>query len=101
MEYTYIVMFKQSKVSGVQIKKSKICQRLAFSVFFSSFKGFAAVHLSVREGHMTCLRHLVTADADVNVPDGKSGYTALHHATDCENLGIVGYLLLEVSPLIQ
>ena len=37
MEYTYIVMFKQSKVSGVQIKKSKICHSLAFSVFSRIF----------------------------------------------------------------
>ena len=45
---------------------------------------------------MPCLRLLVTAGADVNAQERKSGRTALHLAVERDNISLAGCLLLEV-----
>ncbi|CAH1247176.1 NFKB1 [Branchiostoma lanceolatum] len=62
-----------------------------------NFEGFTPVHLAVMAGSLGALKELVTGQTDVNVPDGKSGRTALHHAVENENLAITGYLILEAG----
>ncbi|XP_078577354.1 nuclear factor NF-kappa-B p105 subunit-like [Branchiostoma floridae x Branchiostoma japonicum] len=62
-----------------------------------NFEGFTPVHLAVMASNLGALKELVMAKVDVNVPDGKSGRTALHHAVENENLAITGYLILEAG----
>jgi ankyrin repeat protein len=47
-------------------------------------------------GSVDMLRLLVHGKADVDLPDGKSGRTALHHAVELDDLPVAGFLLLEV-----
>ncbi|XP_078659378.1 nuclear factor NF-kappa-B p105 subunit-like isoform X2 [Branchiostoma floridae x Branchiostoma belcheri] len=62
-----------------------------------NFEGFTPVHLAVMASNLGALKELVMAKVEVNVPDGKSGRTALHHAVENENLAITGYLILEAG----
>ena len=50
-----------------------------------------------QSGNVDMLRTLIYAQADVNLPDGKSGKTALHHAVDNNDLPVAGFLLTEVT----
>ena len=59
--------------------------------------GFTPLHLAASSCNLKCVKILTLAGADVNVQDGKSGSTALHHAVENDNLPIIGYLILEVS----
>ena len=60
--------------------------------------GFSALHLAVLGGHLSCIKLLMNIGrANVNLADGRSGKTALHHAVETDNLAIVGHLILEVS----
>ena len=59
--------------------------------------GYSPLHLAVLGGHLAVVKLLVAAKADVNQPDGRSGRVALHHAAEDANVGITGFLVLEVS----
>jgi ankyrin repeat protein len=45
------------------------------------------------------MKLLVWAKAQVNLPDGKSGRTPLHHAVEADDLSLAAYLILEVISL--
>lgn len=59
--------------------------------------GYTPVHLAAQSGNVDMLKILVHGCANVDVPDGKSGRTALHHAVELDDLPVAGYLLMEVS----
>lgn len=59
----------------------------------ADFSGLYPVHLAVRKGGERCLRVLVEAGARVNMPEQKSGCTALHLAVK-ENLYKVACTLI-------
>ena len=52
--------------------------------------------MAVIGGHLSCVKMLVAAGAEVDQPDGTSGRTPLHHAVEADNVAIAGHLLLEV-----
>ncbi|RUS85575.1 hypothetical protein EGW08_006658 [Elysia chlorotica] len=62
---------------------------------YLNFDGYSPVHLAAQSGNVNMLRTLIYAQADVNLPDGKSGKTALHHAVDSNDLPVAGFLLTE------
>ena len=64
---------------------------------FVSDSGYTPVHLAAQSSNVDMLRLLVHGRADVDVPDGKSGRTALHHAVELDDLPVAGFLLMEVS----
>ena len=43
------------------------------------------------------MKLLVHGKADVNLPDGKSGKTPLHHVVEVDELSIAAYLILQVK----
>ena len=65
--------------------------------FIIHFAGYAPIHLAVQKSNVDMLRILVRGQADVDMPDGKSGRTPLHHAVELDDLPVAGFLLLEVS----
>ncbi|KAK3787613.1 hypothetical protein RRG08_034316 [Elysia crispata] len=62
---------------------------------YLNYDGYSPVHLVAQSGNVDMLRTLIYAQADVNLPDGKSGKTALHHAVDNNDLPVAGFLLTE------
>lgn len=64
---------------------------------FLSDSGYTPVHLAAQSSNVDMLRLLVHGRADVDVADGKSGRTALHHAVELDDLPVAGFLLMEVS----
>ncbi|XP_032876238.1 nuclear factor NF-kappa-B p105 subunit isoform X1 [Amblyraja radiata] len=59
--------------------------------------GLAPIHLAVMANSLASLRQLLTTGADVNGPDQCSGRTALHLATEMDNVSLAGSLLLQVG----
>ncbi|XP_041362807.1 nuclear factor NF-kappa-B p105 subunit-like [Gigantopelta aegis] len=64
---------------------------------YLNYEGFTPVHLAAQHGDVAMLRTLVYGQANVNVADGKSGRTALHHAVEADDLPMAGYLLMETN----
>ncbi|CAG5129174.1 unnamed protein product, partial [Candidula unifasciata] len=64
---------------------------------YLNYDGYSPVHLAALTGNVEMLRTLVFGQADVELPDGKSGKTALHHAVDNDDLPVAGYLLMEAG----
>lgn len=60
---------------------------------FYSDPGLYPLHLAVRKGGERCLRVLAEAGAKINMPEQKSGCTALHLAVK-ENLFKVAHTLI-------
>ena len=58
------------------------------------------MHMVAQSGNVNMLRTLIYAQADINLPDGKSGKTALHHAVDNNDLPVAGFLLTEVTCIL-
>ncbi|KAL8616973.1 hypothetical protein ACOMHN_041891 [Nucella lapillus] len=59
--------------------------------------GYSPVHLAAQVGNVDILRLLVHGKANVNMADGKSGRTALHHAVEQDDLPVAGFLLMEAN----
>ncbi|OCT97186.1 hypothetical protein XELAEV_18009414mg [Xenopus laevis] len=57
--------------------------------------GLNPVHVAVLANCMLCLRLLISAGADVNAQEQKSGKSALHLAVEQDNISLAGCLLLE------
>ncbi|XP_063774390.1 nuclear factor NF-kappa-B p105 subunit [Pseudophryne corroboree] len=57
--------------------------------------GLNAVHVAVIENSLSCLRLLISARADVNAQEKKSGRTPLHLAVEQDIISLAGCLLLE------
>ncbi|KAM4810137.1 nuclear factor NF-kappa-B p105 subunit [Rhinophrynus dorsalis] len=58
-------------------------------------EGRNPIHVAVIENSMSCLRLMISADADVNACEKKSGRTALHLAVEQDDISLAGCLLLE------
>ncbi|XP_053559471.1 nuclear factor NF-kappa-B p105 subunit isoform X2 [Bombina bombina] len=57
--------------------------------------GLTALHVAVIANSMPCLRLMLTAGANVNAQEQKSGRSALHLAVEQDNVSLAGCLLLE------
>lgn len=68
---------------------------------YLNYDGYSPVHMVAQTGNVDMLRTLIYAQADVNVPDGKSGKTALHHAVDNNDLPVAGFLLTEAKTFVN
>ncbi|XP_076454433.1 nuclear factor NF-kappa-B p105 subunit-like [Babylonia areolata] len=64
---------------------------------YLNYDGYSPVHLATLRGSVEMLRLLVHGHADVDVGDGKSGRTALHHAVENDDLPVAGFLLMEAK----
>ncbi|KAG8548493.1 hypothetical protein GDO81_025243, partial [Engystomops pustulosus] len=58
-------------------------------------EGLNAVHEAVMANSMACLRLMISAKADVNAQEKKSGRSPLHLAVEQDNISLAGCLLLE------
>lgn len=59
--------------------------------------GLCAIHLAVLANQLQSLRELLVAGANVEAQERSSGRTALHLATESDNVSLAGCLLLEVK----
>lgn len=59
--------------------------------------GLCAIHLAVLANQLRSLRELLEAGANVEAQERSSGRTALHLATEGDNVSLAGCLLLEVT----
>nr|XP_057920400.1 nuclear factor NF-kappa-B p105 subunit [Doryrhamphus excisus] len=57
--------------------------------------GLCAIHLAVLANQLASLRELLEGGANVEAQERSSGRTALHLATECDNVSLAGCLLLE------
>ncbi|ELU08708.1 hypothetical protein CAPTEDRAFT_181359 [Capitella teleta] len=75
-------------------RKAKDTARNALDML--NFEGFSALHLAVLRDDAKCVKLLIESKlVSVNLPDGRSGRTALHHAVDIESMPIVGQLVID------
>ncbi|XP_073495254.1 nuclear factor NF-kappa-B p105 subunit [Phyllobates terribilis] len=58
-------------------------------------EGLNAIHEAVITNSMPCLRLMISAMADVNAQEQKSGRSPLHLAVEQDNISLAGCLLLE------
>lgn len=58
--------------------------------------GLCAIHLAVLASQLSSLRELLEGGANVETPERSCGRTALHLATESDNVSLAGCLLLEV-----
>lgn len=61
----------------------------------SNTAGLCAIHLAILANQLSGLRELLEGGADVEVQERSSGRTALHLATEADNVSLAGCLLLE------
>uniref|UniRef100_A0A3Q2TEE5 Nuclear factor kappa B subunit 1 n=1 Tax=Fundulus heteroclitus TaxID=8078 RepID=A0A3Q2TEE5_FUNHE len=61
----------------------------------SNTAGLCAIHLAVLANQLPALRELLAAGADVEAQERSCGRTALHLATETNNVSLAGCLLLE------
>lgn len=64
-----------------------------------NYNGKRCVHIAAETSNIEVLRHLVSAGADINSREGKSGLTALHIAIESSNEQLVNFLLDECPKL--
>ncbi|XP_078351730.1 nuclear factor NF-kappa-B p105 subunit-like isoform X2 [Oculina patagonica] len=59
------------------------------------YNGFTALHKAVFVNSVQIVNYLVSLGANVNMQDGKSGRSALHHAVEAGNLSMINCLLYQ------
>lgn len=64
-----------------------------------NYNGKRCVHIAAETSNIEVLRHLVSAGADINSREGKSGLTPLHIAIEFGNEQLVNFLLDECPKL--
>uniref|UniRef100_A0A671QYT1 Nuclear factor NF-kappa-B p100 subunit-like n=1 Tax=Sinocyclocheilus anshuiensis TaxID=1608454 RepID=A0A671QYT1_9TELE len=74
-------------------------ERHAHLINSADFSGQYPVHLAVKKDGEHCLRLLVEAGARINMPEQKSGCTALHLAVRDNLLKLACYLITKVKDL--
>uniref|UniRef100_A0A672SIC4 Nuclear factor NF-kappa-B p100 subunit-like n=1 Tax=Sinocyclocheilus grahami TaxID=75366 RepID=A0A672SIC4_SINGR len=74
-------------------------ERHAHLINSADFSGQYPIHLAVKKDGEHCLRLLVEAGARINMPEQKSGCTALHLAVRDNLLKLACYLITEVKDL--
>lgn len=67
------------------------------NVFLVLTSGFTPAHLAAQLEYLSIMKLLVHGKADINMPDGKSGRTPLHHSVETDDLSLAAYLILEVN----
>ena len=74
---------------------TRIFQELPTNANFLNYNGDSPIHLAASQGHVTVLRYLLLGlrNMDVNVADGKSGRTILHHAVETRNTLVILFLI--------
>ncbi|XP_059422514.1 nuclear factor NF-kappa-B p100 subunit-like isoform X2 [Carassius carassius] len=72
-------------------------ERHAHLINSADFSGQYPVHLAVKKDGEHCLRLLVGAGAKINMPEQKSGCTALHLAVRDNSLKLACYLITELQ----
>uniref|UniRef100_A0A673GK23 Nuclear factor NF-kappa-B p100 subunit-like n=1 Tax=Sinocyclocheilus rhinocerous TaxID=307959 RepID=A0A673GK23_9TELE len=72
-------------------------ERYAHLINCADFSGQYPVHLAVKKDGEHCLRLLVEAGAKINMPEQKSGCTALHLAVRDNLLKLACYLITEAD----
>ncbi|XP_061747876.1 nuclear factor NF-kappa-B p105 subunit isoform X2 [Nerophis ophidion] len=63
--------------------------------------GLCAIHLAVLANQLTSLRELLEGGANVEAQERSSGRTALHLATEYDNVSLAGCLLLEGNAVVD
>ncbi|KAL4240500.1 Nuclear factor NF-kappa-B p105 subunit [Mactra antiquata] len=61
------------------------------------YEGFTPAHLAAQLENLSAMKLLVYGKADVNLADGKSGRTPLHHAVEVDDLSVAAYLILQAG----
>ncbi|XP_069486791.1 nuclear factor NF-kappa-B p105 subunit [Ambystoma mexicanum] len=69
--------------------------RIAEIINLPNGDGLNAIHLAMVANSMACLRLMISARADVDAQEQKSGRTSLHLAVEQDNISLAGCLLLE------
>ncbi|XP_053392566.1 nuclear factor NF-kappa-B p105 subunit-like [Mercenaria mercenaria] len=65
------------------------------------YDGFTPTHLAAQLENLAAMKLLVYGKADVNLPDGKSGRTPLHHAVETDDLSLAAYLILQAGASVN
>ncbi|XP_073445344.1 nuclear factor NF-kappa-B p105 subunit isoform X2 [Dendrobates tinctorius] len=76
---------------SILLKHAKITE----IINLANNEGLNAIHEAVITNSMPCLRLLISAMADVNAQEQKSGRSPLHLAVEQDNIVLAGCLLLE------
>ncbi|TDH07292.1 hypothetical protein EPR50_G00104420 [Perca flavescens] len=63
--------------------------------------GLCAIHLAVLSNQLSSLRELLEGGANVEAQERSCGRTALHLATEADNVSLAGCLLLEVQTRVR
>ncbi|XP_046743840.1 uncharacterized protein LOC124409919 isoform X2 [Diprion similis] len=56
-------------------------------------EGFAPLHYCAQLGNVNAVKQLISAGANINLRDAKSGRTAIFHALDHQNIPLAWYLI--------
>uniref|UniRef100_A0A8C6KC76 Nuclear factor kappa B subunit 1 n=1 Tax=Nothobranchius furzeri TaxID=105023 RepID=A0A8C6KC76_NOTFU len=67
----------------------------------SMVTGMCAIHLAVLANQLSSLRELLEGGADVEAQERSCGRTALHLATEMDNVSLAGCLLLEGNAIVD
>lgn len=62
-----------------------------------SYDGYTPAHLAAQTENLVAMKLLVHGKADINMADGKSGKTPLHHVVEVDELSIAAYLILQAG----
>ncbi|NP_001298198.1 NF-kappa-B inhibitor alpha-like isoform X1 [Biomphalaria glabrata] len=68
-------------------------QRLLQDMSIRNYEGETCLHIAVRHSHIKIVSLLLVSGVDINVGDGKSGRTALHIASELNNVDIIKIIL--------
>uniref|UniRef100_A0A8C6NIB5 Nuclear factor kappa B subunit 1 n=1 Tax=Nothobranchius furzeri TaxID=105023 RepID=A0A8C6NIB5_NOTFU len=73
----------------------------SFSPFIDQQNCMCAIHLAVLANQLSSLRELLEGGADVEAQERSCGRTALHLATEMDNVSLAGCLLLEGNAIVD
>ncbi|KAH9489882.1 Nuclear factor NF-kappa-B p105 subunit [Bulinus truncatus] len=68
-------------------------QRLPQDFGIRNYEGETCLHIAVRNSHVKIVALLLKAGIDINLGDGKSGRTALHIASELNNVDMIKIIL--------
>ncbi|XP_013396881.1 uncharacterized protein LOC106163749 [Lingula anatina] len=68
-------------------------QKIPQDLDLLNYEGQSCLHLAASRKHIGAVDYLISLGADINVEDGKSGRTILHHAVETRDIELLYYLL--------
>ena len=71
-------------------------EMISQNYIFIIFTGYTPAHIAAQQEDLVAMKLLVHGKADINMADGKSGKTPLHHVVEVDELSIAAYLILQV-----